>query len=142
MKTKALAILAAALLLSLSCAIAEEGVLYEAEDATLKGNVTVSEDALASGGKVVGQFESDADMVDFIIAVPEDGVYDLTFVCKGIGGGKINRVLVDGQPQGEFSCSGTTFEAGTVRGVLMSAGPHTVTVVKSWGCPAHPGQRL
>lgn len=133
MKTKTLAILAITLLLSLSCAIAEEGVLYEAEDATLKGNVSVSEDALASGGKVVGQFESDADMVDFIIAVPEDGVYDLTFVCKGIGGGKINKVQVDGQPQGEFSCSGTTFEAGVVRGVLMSAGSHTVTVYKSWG---------
>ena len=66
-------------------------VFYEAEDATPKGNVSVSMDALASGGK-------------------------------------INKVQVDGQSQGEFTCAGTTFEACAVRGVLMSAGAHTVTV--------------
>ena len=66
-------------------------VFYEAEDATPKGNVAVSMDALASGGK-------------------------------------INKVQVDGQPQEEFACAGTTFEACAVRGVLMSAGAHTVTV--------------
>lgn len=125
--------LTAALLLVFPGVMAEGSMVYEAEDARLNGKVAVSTDALASGGKVVGRFESDEDTVDFTITVPEDGMYDLTFVCRGIGGGKINKVKVDGQPQGEFSCAGTTFEAGKVRGVLMSAGTHTVTVYKSWG---------
>lgn len=133
MKTRIASIFAAVLLLWQFCAIAEEGVVYEAEDASLKGSISVSADPLASGGQAVGRFESDADMVDFIITVPEDGVYDLTFVCKGIGGGKTNKVQVDGQSQGEFTCAGTTFEACAVHGVLMSAGVHTVTVTKSWG---------
>ena len=132
MKMKLWAILAALLLMT-SCAVAEEGVVYEAEDATLNGGIAVSLDAFASGGKVVGKFEGDNDTVDFAIIVPEDGVYDLTFVCKGIGGGKTNRVQVDGQSQGEFTCAGTAFENCDVRGVLLSAGEHTVTVSKSWG---------
>ena len=125
--------LAAALLLSLSCALAEGSVVYEAEDATWHGGISVSLDAFASGGKMVGRFESDDDTVDFSITVPEDGIYDLTLTCKGIGGGKTNRVLVDGESKGEFTCAGTTFEDCTLRGVLMSAGEHTVTVSKSWG---------
>lgn len=117
----------------LACAAEESGVVYEAEDAVLHGKVAGTADAKASGGKAVGRFESDADTIDFIITVPADGVYDLTFVCKGIGGGKTNKVKVDGQPQGEFTCAGTSYEACRLRGVIMDAGSHTVTVYKSWG---------
>ncbi len=74
MKAKILSILMAALLLSQTCAFAEESVVYEAEDATLKGQIAVSVDASASGGKVVGRFEADADTVEFSISLPHDGV--------------------------------------------------------------------
>ena len=125
-------ILAAALLMTLSGAALAETV-YEAEDAVLHGKNTVTADAAAYGGKVVGRFESDEDTLDFLISIPEDGTYDLTFICRGIGGGKTNKVSVDGKPQGEFTCPGTDFSADTVRGVLLNAGAHTVTVSKSWG---------
>ena len=124
---------AAALALTLPCAMAEEAVVYEAESASLHGKIAVSADAGASGGKVIGRFENDADTADFSISVPQAGAYDLTFVCKGIGGGKTNKVKVDGQPQGEFTCAGEEFECCTLRGVLLEAGEHTVTVYKSWG---------
>ena len=126
-------VILAILLAALSVTALADAVTYEAEDAVRHGKVNVSADAAASGGKVVGRFESGDDALDFAIAVPADGMYDLVFVCRGIGGGKTNRVNVDGMPQGEFTCAGETFEECTVRNVWMAAGSHTVTVTKSWG---------
>ena len=125
---KTLAALMAAALLSVPVAMAEEGTVYEAENAQLNGKIAVSADAKASGGTVVGRFEGNTDTVSFTITVPADGMYDLTFTSKGIGGGKYNNVLVDGQDEGQFKCSGTEFEADTLRGILMTAGEHTVTI--------------
>ncbi len=130
---KTLAALMAAALLSVPAAMAEEGTVYEAENAQLNGKIAVSADAKASGGKVVGRFEGNTDTVSFTITVPADGMYDLTFTSKGIGGGKYNNVLVDGQDEGQFKCSGTEFEADTLRGILMTAGEHSVTITPSWG---------
>ena len=129
---KKLFLLIAALLL-LASASAEGTQTYEAEDAVLGGKNAVTTDRDASGGKAAGRFESGADTITFTITVPADGVYDLTFTSKGIGGGKINNVRVDGQEQGQFSCSGTVYEASTLKGVLLTAGAHEVTVTPSWG---------
>ena len=131
MKKPAAALLAA-VMLTVPAALAEDSTVYEAEEAQLNGKISVSADAKASGGKVVGRFENPTDTVTFTITVPADGVYDLTFVSKGIGGGKYNNVLVDGQDEGQFQCSGTTFEADTLRGILLSALPSTSTV---WRLP-------
>ena len=130
---KKLVCLLAAVLLAISSAALAESTVYEAEEAELHGRNAVSSDGGASGGKVVGRFESGDDTVDFRIGVPADGMYDLVFTCKGIGGGKTNRVAVDGVAQGEFTCAGEVFEDCTVRSVWMAAGSHTVTVSKSWG---------
>ena len=130
---KLLCALTVALLLTFGGAALAESVVYEAEDAEMHGKVAVSSDAGASGGKVIGRFERGDDTVDFHISVSADGMYDLIFTCKGIGGGKTNRVAVDGMPVGEFTCAGEAFEACTVRSVWMTAGSHTVTVSKSWG---------
>lgn len=124
---------AALLLATLGGAVWAESAVYEAEDAAFTGKIAVVSDAAASGGKVVGRFESGEDTVAFAIDVPADGMYDLVFTCKGIGGGKTNRVAVDGMPQGEFTCAGEAFETCTVRNAWLSAGSHTVTVSKSWG---------
>ena len=129
---KLICVLAALLLLLCSGALAEN-IVYEAEEATLHGKVAVSSDAGASGGKVIGRFESGDDTADFHIGVPADGMYDLVFTCKGIGGGKTNRVAVDGMPEGEFTCAGEAFEDCTVRSVWLTEGSHAVTVSKSWG---------
>ncbi|MBQ3484374.1 MAG: beta-mannosidase [Clostridia bacterium] len=129
---KSIAVLLAAALLTAPAALAE-GMVYEAENAQLNGKITVSADTQASGGKVVGRFEGQNDTVTFAISVPADGVYDLSFTSKGIGGGKYNNVLVDGQDVGQFKCTGTTFETDTLRGILLTAGEHAVTITPSWG---------
>lgn len=130
---KAIATLLTAALLTAPTVFAENATLYEAEDAPFTGKIAVSSDAQASGGKVVGRFENPTDTVIFTITVPADGMYDLTFTCKGIGGGKYNNVLVDGRDEGQFHCTGTTFESDTLRGILLTAGEHTVTITPSWG---------
>lgn len=132
MKKPAAALLAA-VMLTVPAALAEDSTVYEAEEAQLNGKIAVSADAKASGGKVVGRFEGQTDTVTFTVSVPADGVYNLIFTSKGIGGGKYNNVLVDGQDVGQFKCTGTVFEADTLRGVLLKAGEHTVTITPSWG---------
>ena len=130
---KSIAALMAAALLAAPAALAEDSTVYEAENAQRTGKLSVSTDAKASGGKVVGRFEGQTDTLTFAITVPSDGVYDLTFTSKGIGGGKYNNVLVDGLDVGQFQCTGTVFEADTLQGVLLTAGEHSVTVTPSWG---------
>ena len=132
MKKPAAALLAA-VMLTVPAALAEDSTVYEAEEAQLNGRISVSADAKASGGKVVGRFEGQNDTVTFTVNVPADGVYNLIFTSKGIGGGKYNNVLVDGQDVGQFKCTGTVFETDTLRGVLLKAGEHTVTITPSWG---------
>lgn len=114
-------------------ASAEDSVVYEAENAKLNGAITTKTDLQASGWKAVGTFENAADTVEFTIDVPADGLYDLALTCKGIGGNKTNNLLVDGQQQGTFECGSVMFGDSPVRGVLLTAGQHTVTVTPSWG---------
>ena len=130
---KPLSLLLAGLLTLPFTASAEESVVYEAEKARLTGSMTVKTDVNASGWKVVGSFENSEDTVEFTIDVPADGVYDFTLTCKGIGGSKINNLLVDGQHQGTFECGSMMYTDAPVRGVLLTAGQHTVTVTPSWG---------
>ena len=118
---------------ALCCAFAEESVVYEAEKASFTGGITSKTEATASGWKAVGTFENSDDSVTFTITVPADGTYDLLLTCKGIGGSKINNLLVDGQQQGTFECGHLKYEDAPVRGVLLTAGEHTVTVTPSWG---------
>lgn len=130
---KPLSLLLAGLLALPFTASAEESVVYEAEKAHLTGSMTIKTDVNASGWKVVGSFENSEDTVEFTINVPADGVYDFTLTCKGIGGSKINNLLVDGQHQGTFECGSMMYTDAPVRGVLLTAGQHTVTVTPSWG---------
>ncbi|MBQ2930676.1 MAG: beta-mannosidase [Clostridia bacterium] len=130
---KPLSLLLAGLLALPFTASAEESVVYEAEKARLTGSMTVKTDVNASGWKVVGSFEKSEDTVEFTIDVPADGVYDFTLTCKGIGGSKINNLLVDGQHQGTFECGSMMYTDAPVRGVLLTAGQHTVTITPSWG---------
>lgn len=130
---KPLSLLLAGLLALPFTASAEESVVYEAEKAHLTGSMTVKTDVNASGWKVVGSFENSEDTVEFTIDVPADGVYDFTLTCKGIGGSKINNLLVDGQHQGTFECGSMMYTDAPVRGALLTAGQHTVTVTPSWG---------
>ncbi len=127
-------LLCAAMALPFPAAFAEsDTAVYEAEQAALTGGNAVKTDIQASGWKAVASFEGAEDTVTFTIEIPSDGVYDFTLVSKGIGGVKINNVLVDGQHQGTFESGELAYAEGHVRGVLLTAGQHTVTVTPSWG---------
>lgn len=126
-------LLACVMALPLCPAFAEEGMTYEAEAATLNGAIAVKTDIQASGWKAVGTFENAGDTVDFLIDIPMDGLYDLTLTCKGIGGAKINNLLVDGQQQGTFESGSIMYADASVHAVPLTAGPHTVSVTPSWG---------
>ena len=111
----------------------EISVLYEAENASAAGNNSVSSEPSASGGKVVGNFADDSDTLTFNVEVPEDGCYCLDIASKGLGGEKINNILVDGENVGSFTSTGDTYTVSAVRSILLEKGKHTVTVGKSWG---------
>ena len=111
----------------------EISVLYEAENASAAGNNSVSSEPSASGGKVVGNFADNSDTLTFNVEVPEDGCYCLDIASKGLGGEKINNILVDGENVGSFTSTGDTYTVSAVRSILMEKGKHTVTVGKSWG---------
>ena len=130
---KKTAVLTLLLLLFACPAFGEDGMVYEAEEAALKGGNKIVRDAAASQGAAVGSFERDEDTLAFLIKTPADGAYDLVFTCKGIGGGKTNLVWVDGAQAGDFTCSGIVYEDAALRGVMLTEGEHQVTVGKSWG---------
>ena len=106
--------------------------VYEAENAKLSGANSVQNDAGASGGKAVGNFGDKADTAAFTVTVPADGLYKLTLTAKGIGGTKTNNVSADGDAVGTFE-SGTGYTDSALKGVMLSAGTHTITVSPSWG---------
>ena len=130
---KSLAALLAAALLTISPASARESTVYEAEKAAFTGKIAISTDVTASGFKAAGRFENSDDTVTFTISVPADGVYDLIFTSKGIGGSKLNNVIVDGENLGQFQSGAIKFDQSALKGVLLSAGEHTVAVTPSWG---------
>lgn len=132
MKATLSTLLAVLLLLCCGAALAE-GTVYEAEAALLEGANRVVTDAKCSGWKAVGNFEGDADRLTFTVTVEADGYYDLTFTAKGIGGNKINNVLVDGRQEGTFECGSVNYQDATLKSVKLSAGEHAVCVSKSWG---------
>ncbi len=111
----------------------QQAVVYEAEKAVLTGENRIRTDVNASGWKVVGEFASEGDTAVFTIEVAESGLYDLTVTSKGVGGNKINNLLVDGQQQGQFESSSMTYTKSPVRGVLLTAGTHEVAITRSWG---------
>ena len=106
--------------------------VYEAEKAQVNGANSIQNDSGASGGAAVGNFADNADTVAFTVDVPVSGIYKLTVTAKGIGGNKTNNVSADGQSVGSFE-SGTSYTDAALKGVMLTAGKHTITVSKSWG---------
>ncbi len=106
---------------------------YEAESAYLTGGNKISEDSGASGGKAVGSFADDTDTVKFTIQVPADGIYKLILTSKGMGGSKVNNVFADGESVGTFESNDSGYTDAVLKGVMMKAGKHEITVTKSWG---------
>ena len=88
---------------------AENGTLYEAEDAAISGTLQSYDEADVSGGKVIGNFADDTDVITFTVEIPTDGFYNIIVTSKGIGGDKVNNVLIDGDFTGTFESKGNAF---------------------------------
>ena len=122
--------------LALPCCAANAesaGAVYEAEKAQLHGKLALKTDLKASGWKAVGTFEGPEDTLTFTIDIPHDGVYDFTLTGMGVGGSKINNLLIDGQQQATFEHGAVLYNDAQVKGILLKAGQHTVTITPSWG---------
>lgn len=112
---------------------AKDNSLYEAENAAMTGNIKSCDDADASGGKSAGIFDNDADSLTFEIEVTDEGSYDLIITSKGMGGSKSNNIFVDGSQAGSFESEGDVYTDSILRGVLLTAGTHEISITKSWG---------
>lgn len=112
---------------------AENGTLYEAEDAAISGTLQSYDEADVSGGKVIGNFAEDTDVITFTVEIPTDGSYNIIITSKGIGGDKVNNVLIDGDFTGTFESKGNVFSDAVLRSVMMTSGIHEISITKSWG---------
>lgn len=103
----------------------EEISVVEAENGTALG-------ARIEGDHVTG-FEKEGDTCAVKVTVPEDGFYDLSFTLRTLGGFKQNYVYVDGEKVGDVDADGNEYHECVLRRVYMTAGEHTVALVKYWG---------
>ena len=113
--------------------VSADGVVIEAEDATLYGGMKTEAVDGFSGGKGIGFFENNSQYVEFTVEVKESGVYDLTFTGKGIGSDKENVVSVDGKNMGNVKHLNEKLSDGTVTNVMLDKGVHKIAVTPSWG---------
>ena len=106
---------------------------YEAEDAVLRGALTVSSNSAWSGGKAVENFANDSDQIVFSIDIPVSGAYDITFVSSGIGSYKENNAYIDGSHIGMFTSENEKLTSSVIPTVSLSKGNHELRITKSWG---------
>lgn len=106
---------------------------YEAENGKLSNDISVINNADASGGKTVGKFENDRSYCQIKINVPADAVYDIVIHSMGIGGSKENDIYTDGKKVGTFNSENNKFSDYTVSAVSLTKGDHNIRIIKSWG---------
>lgn len=112
-------------------AITVDGVLYEAEAATLVGDAAVDQtNAGFSGSAYVN---TNTGNVTFPVQVAEAGYYDIYFRFIS-NGQKVNFLYVDGKQAAEITFSNSSAWTEVKAAMLkLTAGSHTISIVKSWG---------
>jgi len=104
---------------------------YEAEKATLSGDAAVA--STIAGYTGTGYVNTNAGNVSFTIQAAEAGYYDvyLNYISSAE---KINYLYVDGVQAAEITfpiaTSWTEIKAAMLK---LTAGSHTISIVKSWG---------
>jgi mannan endo-1,4-beta-mannosidase len=104
---------------------------YEAEKATLSGDAAVA--STIAGYTGTGYVNTNAGNVTFTIQAAEAGYYDvyLNYISSAE---KINYLYVDGVQASEITfpiaTSWTEIKAAMLK---LTAGSHTISIVKSWG---------
>ena len=126
----AMSVNAAASMMGVTVAAGE--LRFEFEDAKISGDVTVEENASASGEKCLKMTESGT--IDLTVTAPAAGSYQLVFYAGGIGSDKQNNLAVNGTDQGAIGIPESNgFEKISVPAVTLKEGENTITITKSWG---------
>ena len=101
--------------------------VFEAEEATLAGNVKVTNTF------VEGFQNAETDSCTFTVTVEKEGFYDLIFRIASSSGKKLNPVFVDGTAVGDIFTDAVHYQESVIDRVWLSAGEHSVAVGVSWG---------
>ena len=105
---------------------------YEFEDAKISGEVSVEENADASGGKILKM--GNTGSIEMNIDVEKDGIYNIMIYCGGIGGAKQQNLKINGVSQGVLAIPESDgLEAVKIPSVKLNAGENTILIEKSWG---------
>lgn len=105
---------------------------YEFEDAKISGEVSVEENADASGGKILKM--GNTGSIEMKIDVEKDGIYNIMIYCGGIGGAKQQNLKINGVSQGVLAIPESDgLEAVKITSVKLNAGKNTILIEKSWG---------
>ncbi len=105
---------------------------YEFEDAEFTGDVTIEEDAKASGGSMLKM--TDSGTITLKVKVDKAGSYKLTFYALGIGGDKQQNLTVNGDSQGAVGIpKSNSYEEISIPAIMLKEGENTITIEKSWG---------
>ena len=111
---------------------AADELRFEFEDAKISGDITVEDNASASGKKCLKM--TDSGTIDLTVTAPAAGSYQLVFYAGGIGSDKQNNLAVNGTDQGAIGIPESTgFEKISVPAIMLKAGENTITITKSWG---------
>lgn len=125
--TKSYALLLAALLLSTKV----DAQKFEAENATLANGAEKVSCAGCSGGFAVEQKEGN---LSFDIDLTEAGFYSFTIRAAALGGEKTNTLRIDDQATSFFLKANSQYKnLKIVSALKLTAGNHTVEIIKSWG---------
>jgi len=106
--------------------------VYEAEKAALSGDAAIA--STLAGYSGTGYVNTNSGNVTFTVQAVTAGYYDLSFRFSTAGSKKINDLYLDGNKLTSLTFDAvntwTTLSAGKVK---LSAGEHTIAIVKSWG---------
>ena len=108
-----------------------DGTIYEAEKAALSGDAAVA--ATSAGFSGTGYVNTNTGNVTFMVNISETGYYDLYchYLCSAQ---KNNYLYVDGAMMADISFATSTVWTDVKAGMLkLTAGTHTISIVKSWG---------
>jgi len=111
---------------------AADSLVFEFEDATITGDITVETSSDASGGSYLKMTDSGTITLPFNVA--EAGTYNLVFYAGGIGSAKQQNLSLNGTSLDTLAIPlSEGFEAVTMPSVKLKAGENVITITKSWG---------
>ncbi len=127
-------ILTALMSLSASFRLIAQGTLFEAENGTLSGTVTIQSSVSGySGTGYVGRFENEGDKVTVIFTLAQAGNYDIYVGYAAPYGDKKNFISINGNStEMSFPASSIFAEAEYGRARLKE-GSNSIAITKSWG---------